>query len=76
MVMFRMMTWDLPKFAKFQEAMDDAVRFGQASFTVELGREEFTFRTEEALEMEGSLAAQFAANPQPDFPENREGEEP
>lgn len=78
MVMFRMMTWDLPKFAKFQEAMDDAVRFGQASFTVDFGRPvgEVTFRADEAVDMEGPLAAQFAANPQLDFPENREGEEP
>lgn len=78
MVMFRMMTWDLEKFGKFQEAMDDAVRFGHGQFTVDFGRPtgELTFRTDEAVEMEGPLAAQFAANPQPVFGENREGEEP
>lgn len=78
MVMFRMMNWNLKTFGTFQEALDEAVRLGQRQFTVTLDRKlgETTFDTEEALEMESTLAAQFAANPQPVLPENREGEEP
>lgn len=78
MVMFRMMTWDLKKFAKFQEALDDASRFGQRQFEVDFGRPlgVKTFNTDEAIEMEASLSVEFARNPQPQFAENREGEEP
>lgn len=78
MVMFRMMNWNLKQFGTFQEALDEAVQLGQRQFTVTLDRKlgEMTFQVEEALGMEADLAAQFAAHPQPQFGENKEGPEP
>jgi hypothetical protein len=78
MVMFRMMHWNLERFTALQDATEEAVRFGQRTFTVDLDRKHkgLTFNIDNALTLVEQLAVDFVANPQPQFPENREGAEP
>jgi hypothetical protein len=75
---FRPVTWNAERFNALRDACDDAVQIGQRKFKVDLDRKhkDFEFNTENALTIIAQLEADFAANPQPVFPENKEGPEP
>lgn len=75
---FRPVTWNAERFAALREAAEDASRIGLRKFKVDLDRKhkDYEFNTDNALAILTQLEADFAANPQPVFPENREGAEP
>lgn len=75
---FRAIAWTTERFENLKHATTEAVRLGQRHFTVDLDHKHkgASFNLEEAVETINALEDEFANNPMPTFPENREGAEP
>lgn len=74
---FRMIAWNREAFDRLVDATEEAIRNHAPAVTVKLDRKtEITLDTAEAFAIVQEVGEQFKRNPQPTFPENKEGLEP
>lgn len=75
---FRMIAWGRDSYLKLSSATAEAIERGALTFTVTLNRkhQDVEFDTDDAFGLCQTLADDFARNPQPKLPENKEGREP